>query len=89
MGHARAADGAPEPFSLARAPSSQMPIYEYACRSCGKVFEAFLIRRTDEAEVACPVCATREVEKVISRPAAVSAGSGAMAPRGGGCAPGG
>ncbi len=66
-----------------------MPIYEYACRSCGKVFEAFLLRRADEAEVACPDCATREVERVISRPAAVSAGSAAGATRGGGCATGG
>ncbi len=66
-----------------------MPIYEYACRSCGKVFEAFLLRRADEAEVACPDCATREVERVISRPAAVSLGVSGGAPRGGGCAPGG
>ena len=66
-----------------------MPIHEYACHSCGKVFEAFLLRRADEAEVACPECATREVERVISRPAALSVGSGASAPRGGGCATGG
>ncbi len=66
-----------------------MPIYEYACRACGKVFEAFLLRRSDEAEVACPECSTREVERVISRPAAVSTGSGWGAPSGGGCAPGG
>ena len=66
-----------------------MPIYEYSCRSCGKVFEAFLLRRADEAEVSCPDCATREVERVMSRPAAVSVGSAAGAPRGGGCAPGG
>lgn len=64
-----------------------MPIYEYACRACGKVFEAFLFRRTDEAEVACPDCATREVERVISRPAAVSSSGTAPGPRGGGCGP--
>ncbi|HET6410576.1 MAG TPA: zinc ribbon domain-containing protein [Anaeromyxobacter sp.] len=64
-----------------------MPIYEYACRACGKVFEAFLLRRTDEAEVACPDCATREVERVISRPAAVSGSGTAAGPRGGGCGP--
>jgi putative FmdB family regulatory protein len=64
-----------------------MPIYEYECRACGKVFEAFLLRRTDEAEVACPECSIREVERVMSRPAALSVGSGET--RGGGCAPGG
>jgi putative FmdB family regulatory protein len=66
-----------------------MPIYEYACRACGKVFEAFLLRRSDETEVACPECATREVERVISRPAAVSAAATSSGPRGGGCATGG
>ncbi len=66
-----------------------MPIYEYACRACGKVFEAVLIRRADEAEVACPQCSTREVERVMSRPAPLSAGSAAGVSSGGGCAPGG
>ncbi len=64
-----------------------MPIYEYACRACGKVFEAFLLRRADEEEVACPACATREVERVISRPAALSGGGGVSGPRGGDCGP--
>lgn len=66
-----------------------MPIYEYSCRACGKTFEAFLLRRTDEAEVACPDCSTREVERVMSRPAAVSAVAGPGVSRGGGCAPSG
>jgi putative FmdB family regulatory protein len=68
-----------------------MPIYEYACRACGKTFEAFLLRRSEEAEVACPDCDTREVERVMSRPAAVSGvgASGASGGGGGGCAPGG
>jgi putative FmdB family regulatory protein len=47
-----------------------MPIYEYACRACDRVFEEFIIRRSDEAEVRCPSCQGRKVEKVMSRPAA-------------------
>ena len=52
-----------------------MPIYEYAC-TCGRVFEAFILRKSDEAEVACPVCAGREVARQMSRPAAARVGGG-------------
>jgi putative FmdB family regulatory protein len=47
-----------------------MPIYEYACRACDRVFEELVIRRSDEAGLRCPSCQGREVEKVMSRPAA-------------------
>lgn len=59
-----------------------MPIYEYACAPCGKSFEAYILRKTDEAEVACPACGGREVSRQMSRPAAarVSAGGGVPPP---------
>jgi len=59
-----------------------MPIYEYACRACDRVFEELVIRRSDEAEVKCPACKGRRVEKLVSRPAAARSGegSGASAP---------
>lgn len=44
-----------------------MPIFEYACKSCGKEFEA-LVRPNSEAP-ACPACKSAELEKLISRPA--------------------
>ena len=53
-----------------------MPIYEYACPACDKTFEAFIIRRSDEAEVACPTCRTPKVSRVLSRTAAVRTGGG-------------
>jgi putative FmdB family regulatory protein len=58
-----------------------MPIYEYACAPCGKDFEQLVIRRSDEAEVQCPLCGSREVARRMSRPAAarVSDGSSAAA----------
>jgi putative FmdB family regulatory protein len=63
-----------------------MPIYEYACGACGREFEAFLLRRSDEAEVACDACGARTVSRRMSRPAASrtgasGSGSGAPAPR--------
>ncbi|HET8540009.1 MAG TPA: zinc ribbon domain-containing protein, partial [Anaeromyxobacter sp.] len=45
-----------------------MPIYEYACNPCGKVFEELVIRRSDEDEISCPSCKSREVSRVMSRP---------------------
>jgi putative FmdB family regulatory protein len=53
-----------------------MPIYEYACPACDRTFEAFIIRRSDEAEVACPACQSRQVSRLMSTPAATRLGGG-------------
>jgi putative FmdB family regulatory protein len=72
-----------------------MPIYEYACSSCGTRFEK-LVRRFGEA-VSCSACASAAVEKQLSVFAVVSssaapafAGCGAQgcAPTAAGCAEG-
>lgn len=44
-----------------------MPMFEYACKACGKEFEA-LVRSQDPAP-ACPACKSADLEKLISRPA--------------------
>jgi putative FmdB family regulatory protein len=44
-----------------------MPIFEYACKSCGKEFEALVLPTT--AAPACPACKGVELEKLISAPA--------------------
>lgn len=59
-----------------------MPIYEYACRDCGRRFER-LVRAWRE-EVACPACAGREVDRLLSTFAMAGAGGRDEAPRGGG-----
>jgi putative FmdB family regulatory protein len=43
-----------------------MPIFEYACRTCGREFEA-LVRPGDAP--ACPACAGTDLEKLLSLPA--------------------
>ncbi len=53
-----------------------MPIYEYACAQCGRTFEKLHSRRTDGADVACPGCHSRTVERQMSRPAAARSGGG-------------
>jgi putative FmdB family regulatory protein len=44
-----------------------MPIFEYACKKCGKEFEALVLPTT--AAPACPACAGTELEKLVSSPA--------------------
>lgn len=55
-----------------------MPIYEYACRTCGEEFEA-LIRGEEGAS--CPACAGEDVERLLSLPAVQSEGTRAQALR--------
>ena len=44
-----------------------MPIYEYKCKKCGKIFEVFIpvISEKDRKQV-CPTCGSDETEKLIS-----------------------
>jgi len=42
-----------------------MPIYEYQCEKCGKVFEMWQ-KVSDEAPRACPKCKGRKITKLIS-----------------------
>jgi putative FmdB family regulatory protein len=44
-----------------------MPLYEYACRSCGHEFEFLL--RNDETPI-CPECGKTDLTKNFSAPAA-------------------
>ncbi|HET9314602.1 MAG TPA: zinc ribbon domain-containing protein [Vicinamibacteria bacterium] len=41
-----------------------MPLYEYRCLGCGRLFEK-LVRTWNEA-VDCPACASQEIEKQLS-----------------------
>jgi len=47
-----------------------MPIYEYACKSCGSEFET-LVRSSSVPD--CPSCHSTELEKKLSVPGAVGA----------------
>ena len=49
-----------------------MPIYEYACKSCGHEFEE-LIRGTEQPD--CPKCGKSEVERQLSVLSAHTAGA--------------
>lgn len=49
-----------------------MPLYEYVCEKCGRVFEELV--RGDEA-VRCPQCQSERVERLISVPARPQSGA--------------
>ncbi len=52
-----------------------MPIYEYACPTCGKEFEV-LQRFSDEPVRVCPTCGADQVRKKISATSFVLKGGG-------------
>ena len=48
-----------------------MPLFEYACRGCGRHFEAFV---TADRKAACPSCESLDLQKLLSSPGMVGAG---------------
>lgn len=44
-----------------------MPIFEYECSRCGRLFEELVM--SSSQEVSCPACGSTEIEKLISAPA--------------------
>ncbi len=52
-----------------------MPIYEYRCNDCGKVFEA-MQKFSDKPVSECKYCSGGSVEKLISRSSFILKGSG-------------
>ncbi|MCL5290419.1 MAG: zinc ribbon domain-containing protein, partial [Firmicutes bacterium] len=48
-------------------PGETMPIFEFCCKACGKVFDKLQLAGREE-QVKCPQCASETVEKKISAP---------------------
>jgi putative FmdB family regulatory protein len=55
-----------------------MPIYEYRCSECGKVFEELVFGDRDK-KFPCPACAAASTEKIPSVIGGISMG-GTMSP---------
>ena len=43
-----------------------MPVYDYKCQKCGKVFEKFLRSLSAAASVTCEKCGSKKVKKLVS-----------------------
>ena len=52
-----------------------MPLFEYECRDCGRVFEAFV---TNERTAGCPACQSANLRKLLSSPGFVGASAGSQ-----------
>ena len=48
----------------------QVAIYEYRCKSCGQITEAFLRTRREANDVRCEHCGDGDLERVYLSPAA-------------------
>ena len=44
-----------------------MPVYEYKCASCGAVFEKLTRFTQGKGNPPCPVCESKQTDKLISR----------------------
>jgi putative FmdB family regulatory protein len=43
-----------------------MPIYEFKCLKCEQYIELLLMNSKEEAELKCPECSSRELERIMS-----------------------
>ncbi|HOO14934.1 MAG TPA: zinc ribbon domain-containing protein [Candidatus Marinimicrobia bacterium] len=47
-----------------------MPIYEFECQNCGRVFEELVFSKNfSENGITCPHCGFKQAKKLISAPA--------------------
>ncbi|MEW5736371.1 MAG: zinc ribbon domain-containing protein [Thermodesulfobacteriota bacterium] len=52
-----------------------MPIYEYRCDDCGRIFEKLVLGSSD-TDVRCPKCDCREVKRLLSSCSSATGGLG-------------
>ena len=52
-----------------------MPIYEFKCIQCEKIFEILCFRGDDENNAVCPHCGSQKTKKLLSAFSAASSGS--------------
>ncbi|MGB9803318.1 FmdB family zinc ribbon protein [Desulfofundulus sp.] len=59
-----------------------MPIYEFRCLNCGRLFEKLFLNPNEKVEIRCPQCHSDSFERVISRVNYVDkSGAGGAAPK--------
>ncbi|NOZ08733.1 MAG: hypothetical protein GXO91_07665 [FCB group bacterium] len=65
-----------------------MPVFEYKCQSCGKIFSAFVpSHSTPDSAVKCSACNKHHAERILSLKASIATGpapKGCSAPAGSG-----
>ena len=66
-----------------------MPMYEYRCQDCSRLYEQLRRMSDADANLLCPHCGGRKVQRQVSTCsfAGTSSNSNSGANSGGGCAP--
>jgi len=54
-----------------------MPMFEYECTDCGRLFEAFV---TSSRKAVCPSCKGERLEKLVSRLGRIGSDGGGSVP---------
>ncbi|HKW99572.1 MAG TPA: zinc ribbon domain-containing protein [Bryobacteraceae bacterium] len=57
-----------------------MPLYEYRCRKCGKIFEKLRRMQDADRELECPDCRSEEIERLLSKFATGGCGTSGSGP---------
>jgi putative FmdB family regulatory protein len=55
-----------------------MPIYEYQCRSCRKIFSRLVLGASSAQQPACPKCGSAQLDRLMSRFATAQSGERRM-----------
>ncbi len=55
-----------------------MPIFEFKCKSCGKISEFILGHNKDRNAMQCRFCGSNQLEKIFSVPSMVKAEGGSQ-----------
>lgn len=70
-----------------------MPIYEYQCQDCNKIFEYLVFPGEDEEKIECKNCKSTNIKKLLStgsiRPNGIPGGKGGFNPPPKACSSGG
>ena len=67
-----------------------MPIYEYECKKCGKIFEVYQRLSDKPEDIKCPICGAEKPVKRVSSLASCGSGySSGYGSSGGSCGGGG
>lgn len=43
-----------------------MPIYEFKCKQCDKIFDEFILNSNNLSTIYCPQCNSKDVSKMMS-----------------------
>jgi putative FmdB family regulatory protein len=66
-----------------------MPVFDYECKNCGKVYEELVMSgSTPDSEIECPACGENNSVRLMSAPS-IAGGSGSSGGFGGGASCGG